>query len=71
MLGKNFYSGSGETLVQASQRSCGCTIHGDVQCQVEWALGSLSWWVSALHMVGSWNLMIFKFLSNPSHSVIL
>lgn len=33
-------------------------------------LGSLGWWVVSLLMVRSWNWMIFKVLSNISHSMV-
>jgi len=45
MLGK-FFTQSDEAPAQAAQSSCGCPIPGGAQGQVEWALGSLSWWVS-------------------------
>ena len=32
------------------------------------ALGSLSWWVATLPMVGGWNWVGFKDLSNLRHS---
>ena len=35
------------------------------------ALGSLSWWVAALPITAGWNRVIFKVLSNLSHSMIL
>ena len=35
------------------------------------ALGTLGWWLAALPMAGSWNWVVFKFPTNPSHSVIL
>ena len=34
-------------------------------------LGNLIWWVATLPMAGGWDWMIFKVLSNLSHSVIL
>ena len=38
--------------------------------RLDGALGSLSWWVASLLMVRSWNWMIFKVLSNISHSMV-
>ena len=48
------YSGSGEALAQAAQRSCGCPIPGGVQDRVvrlDGGLGSWIWWVAALPIV--------------------
>ena len=42
-----------------------------VQCQVGWALGSLSWWEAALPMAGGWGWVGFEVPSNPNHPVIL
>ena len=33
---RKFFTGSGEVLEQAAQRSCGCSIPGGVQDQVGW-----------------------------------
>lgn len=35
------------------------------------ALGTLGWWLAALPMASSWNWVVFKLPTNPSHSVIL
>jgi len=39
--------------------------------RLDGALGSRGWWVATLLTAKAWNWMIFKVLSNPSHSVIL
>ena len=40
------------------------------EIQLDAALGSLSWWVTALPMAGGWELIIFKVPFNPNRFVI-
>jgi len=48
-----------------------CPIPGGAQGQVGWALGSLSWWGTALFIAQGWGWMGFEVPSYPSHSVLL
>ena len=41
------------------------------KARLDGALGSLTYWVAALRMVGGWNWMGCKVPSNSSHPVIL
>jgi len=61
----------GEFLVQVAQRSCGARPLEVPKAWVDGALGSLSWWRSALPMAWGWNWIVFKVLSNLIHSMML
>ena len=58
-------------LEQAAQRSCECTVPGDIQDQVGWSPGQPGQVGGSQPRAGSWNWMGFKVPSTPSHSMIL
>ena len=41
------------------------------KARLDVALGSLVWWLVALHTAGGWNWMSIVLPSNPGHSVLL